>query len=435
MNDSPGWASPGSAPSDDSGQGDSPAEPGRPAPEDRGTPPVNWSKQQPPGGQWAAPTGSGPTPPPGGGHPSGQGGWGSGWAQPPAVAKPGIIPLRPLGVGEILDGAVSTMRAHWRTVLGISLAVAVITQTLSTIATGLWFSDSAGLRALENNPNPTPGEALDAVGGTLLGSGVTGLVGMLGTIVATAMLTVVVSQAVLGRPVSTGWAWRSSRPQLLRLFGLLFLIPLLILTVSALVMAPGLILTAVGSPAAGAALTLIGGFVALLAAVWLWIRYCLAAPALMLERGGVIASMRRSAKLVRGAWWRVFGIQLLTIILIVFVAAVIEIPASLAAMVVGGESAMDWLSGESTHAGWLFLIIIGIGSVISSTITFPISAGVTALLYMDQRIRREALDLELGRAAGLPGYGAGPGPGNGPQGPAGQQGPADGLPGDSTPGS
>ena len=30
-------------------------------------------------------------------------------------------------------------------------------------------------------------------------------------------------------------------------------------------------------------------------------------------------------------------------------------------------------------------------------------AGITALLYIDRRIRREALDIELARAAGVPG--------------------------------
>ncbi|KAF4408149.1 MULTISPECIES: glycerophosphoryl diester phosphodiesterase membrane domain-containing protein [Streptomyces] len=425
MNNSPGWASPGSGPSDEPGQG-TPPESDRPVPEDRDAPPVNWSKEQPPGGQWVTPAGQGPPPPPGGGPAPGPGGWqgggpGWGWTQPPAVAKPGIIPLRPLGIGEILDGAVSTMRAHWRTVLGISLAVAVVTQAVSTAVTGLWFSDSAGITALENDPDPTVDEALDAVGGTLAGSGVTGVVGILGTIIATAMLTMVVSRAVIGRDVSAGEAWRDSRPQLLRLLGLLLLIPLLVLLVSAVLLAPGLAVVASGAAGAGAALTLVGGIAALVVAVWLWIRFSLAAPALMLERQGVIAAMRRSAKLVRGAWWRIFGIQILTTILIVFVAAVIEIPTSLIAMLVGGESAMDWLAGESAEAGWLFLVVIGIGAVISSTITFPISAGVTALLYMDQRIRREALDLELGRAAGVPGYGA--------------PNASDGRPGDSAPGS
>ena len=38
-------------------------------------------------------------------------GWQQGWQQPMA-AKPGVIPLRPLGVGDILDGAVTTMRGE-----------------------------------------------------------------------------------------------------------------------------------------------------------------------------------------------------------------------------------------------------------------------------------------------------------------------------------
>lgn len=139
MNDTPGWASPGSAPSD--GKGTEVPRPSAPADD---APSGTWAAEQPPAGQWtppgptgAGPTGAGPTAPPPrpGAHTPPQGpGWGGswqgpGWGGPPPAAKPGVIPLRPLGVGEILDGAVSTMRAHWRTVLGITLTVSVIAQT------------------------------------------------------------------------------------------------------------------------------------------------------------------------------------------------------------------------------------------------------------------------------------------------------------------
>jgi hypothetical protein len=62
--------------------------------------------------------------------------------------------------------------------------------------------------------------------------------------------------------------------------------------------------------------------------------------------------------------------------------------------------------------GWSFLMISGIGGVIGSTLTLPLTAGVTSLLYIDLRIRREALDLELARAAGLESHGPGPTPGS-----------------------
>lgn len=126
----------------------------------------------------------------------------------------------------------------------------------------------------------------------------------------------------------------------------------------------------------------------------------------MLEKQGILTAMRRSARLVRGSWWRVFGIQLLAAIIAYVVAAIIVIPFTFLAAAFGGDGITGLMSTAGGDIGWTFLIISGIGSVIGSTITFPITAGVTVLLYIDQRIRREALDLELARAAGVQGPGA-----------------------------
>ncbi|MCK7628060.1 hypothetical protein MUU72_34085 [Streptomyces sp. RS10V-4] len=436
MNNSPGWASPGSAPSDepDRGTPEQPAQPSatgdRPGTGEQPAAP-NWSPHQPPPGHWTAPAGipgqSGPggaapgagdrsratagpghggwTAPPGPGGP--QGGWGGGWGAIPPAAKPGVIPLRPLGVGEILDGAVATMRAHWRTVLGISLIVAVVSQTTATVVTGLWFPGPSRRPALDNGAGPPLRQALSDMGDSLTGSAITSVIGLLATIIATGMLTMVISRSVLGRPVTAGEAWRDARGQLPRLLGLLLLLPLMLTAVFTAGLTPGIIVTANGPLGVGLPLTVLGLLAGGVVSIWLWVRYSLASPALMLEKQGVLASMRRSAKLVRGSWWRVLGIQLLAYLLIAIVQFIIQIPATLVAFLVGGESLMDWASGTSDANGWPFLIVLGIGAIISSAITFPISAGVTALLYVDQRIRREALDLELARAAGLPDYGAG----------------------------
>ncbi|MBH5336669.1 hypothetical protein IHE55_18565 [Streptomyces pactum] len=416
MNDTPG-PPPGSSSADepeDRGDGRR-GEPGRPAPQD-GPPqqPVwgaKWAERQPPAGRWTAPGGGTAPPPAVGGAPPG---WGGGWAPAMTAPRPGTIPLRPLGVGEILDGAVATVRAHWRTVLGIALAVAVVTQTLATLATGLWLRDVSGLEDLDDD-TPTAEQTLDAIGGTL-GNGATVLIGVLATVAATALLTVVTGRAVLGRGIGAGEAWRAARPQLPRLCGLVLLLPLIVFGALLAGFAPGVLLALAGAEEAGAALALLGGFAGLGAGIWLWIRYSLAAPALMLEKAGVTTALRRSAKLVRGAWWRVFGIQLLVLVIVLVVEAVVEIPTSMVAMAFGGDSATDWLSGEDTSVSWTFLAVIGLGGVLSTTLTLPLTAGVTALLYIDQRIRREALDLELARATGVPADGVpkpphGPGPG------------------------
>jgi hypothetical protein len=315
-----------------------------------------------------------------------------------------VIPLRPLGVGEILDGAVSTMRTYWRTVLGISLTVAVVTQIAVILLQGLVLDDSASTDVL-NDPSATAGELSRALGDTLLSSGVVVLIGLLGTIVATALLTSVTSRAVLGKSVTTAEAWRDARPRLPKLFALTFLLPLIAVAIITVGTLPGLLVAVAGSSSAGAALAVLGGLGAGVVALWLMIRFSLASPALMLEKQGVLKSMSRSAKLVRGSWWRVFGIQLLATIIANIVASIVVIPFAIIASALSGDGVAGFL-GSGGSPGWTFLIVSGIGSVIGSMITFPISAGVTVLLYIDQRIRREALDLDLARAAGVQDYGS-----------------------------
>ncbi|WP_344528365.1 glycerophosphoryl diester phosphodiesterase membrane domain-containing protein, partial [Streptomyces rectiviolaceus] len=336
---------------------------------------------------------------PGPGGPGGYPGWGA-WQGPPPAAKPGVIPLRPLGVGEILDGAVSTMRTYWRTVLGISLAVAVFTEIVVILLQGLVLNDSETTDVLDD-PSATVGELTRALGDTLLSSGVILLITLLGTIVATALLTMVTSRAVLGKSVTTAEAWQDAKPQLPRLIGLTLLLPLIGMAVVAAGTLPGVLIAVAGGGDAGISLAVLGGFAAGVVAVWLLVRFSLASPALMLEKQGVKKSMTRSVKLVRGSWWRVFGIQLLAAIIANVVASIIVIPFALIAGAVSGDGVTGFLDSGTGDLGWTFLIVSGVGSVIGSMLTFPITAGVTVLLYIDQRIRREALDLELARAAGL----------------------------------
>ncbi|MFF8919320.1 hypothetical protein ACF08M_40065 [Streptomyces sp. NPDC015032] len=405
MNDTPGWASPGSAPSD--GQEAGVPRPSEPV--DGSGPAGNWSPTQPPAGQWSAPgaPGAGPSAPPAapgwGGGPQGPG-WGSGphsagWGGPPAAAKPGVIPLRPLGVGEILDGAVSTMRAHWRTVLGITLTVAVIAQIATILVQRYLLPVPAAI-----DPNATGSEELrqaaESARSALISSVPSLFITLIATLITTSVLTVVISRSVLGRPVTLSDAWTEARPRLAQLLGLTLLLTLIGAAVMTVGLLPGML---IGS-AAGAGLVVIGFLAASVVVIWLMVRFCLASPALMLERQSITTSMRRSAKLVSGAWWRTFGVLALTWLLTLIVSVIIAIPFGVIAMTVDSGGIGSVLTDGSTNFGWPFLIVSGIGQVITATITYPLSAGVMALLYVDQRIRREALDLDLARAAGLPGY-------------------------------
>lgn len=398
MNDSPGWASPGSAPSD----GQETGIPRPSSPVDGSGPGGQWSPAQPPPGQWSPPSapGSGPgAPPPAPGWGGGMPQQGPGWGRQPMAAKPGVIPLRPLGIGEILDGAVSTMRAHWRTVLGISLAVSVIAEIAIILMQRYLLPEPESV-----DPNAVGAEAIrqaaDSAQSTLVTNAPATLISMIATLLITSVLTVVISRSVLGRRATLSDAWSEARPRLLPLLGLTLLLSLM----SAAVMAVGLLPGMLVSDAPGTALTLLGFIAACVVVVWLMIRFSLAAPALMLERQSILTSLRRSAKLVRGTWWRMFGILALTYLLVIIVALIVVIPFGIIALAVDSDGLSQFVNGSSTDFGWPFLIITGIGEVIVSTLTYPFMAGVMALLYVDQRIRREALDLDLARAAGVPGY-------------------------------
>ncbi|MCQ8775064.1 glycerophosphoryl diester phosphodiesterase membrane domain-containing protein [Streptomyces telluris] len=439
MTDSPGRTSPGSSPSDErdpaatqeqkkpeQAQPEAQAETqaqtqeqpqGQAQGQPQGQERAQWAQEQPPPGDWST---SPPNPPRqrtrarantssgGSGAPGTQGGQagrgGTGpqpdWSQwaggRPQAPQPGVIPLRPLQTGEIMEGSIRAMRLHWRSVVGISLTVAVATQSAATVIERWWPRSAEELDALGGETPQTPKELVDAIGNGLGSLGVAWLLSLVGSITAAALLTVIVSRAVLGRPVTAREAWRSARPQLARMAGLLVLLPMLLVGVFAAGIVWGLLAAALGAEQAGMSLMALGGLVSMVVATWLWIRYSLAAPALMLEKQSVLGAMRRSAKLVQGAWWRVFGIQLLSVLITLLVSLMAQAVVIVFDVLINGYGEQS--AAEATD--WASLISIGIAAVISSTITLPVTAGMTALLYMDQRIRRESLDIELARAAG-----------------------------------
>ncbi|MFJ9951009.1 glycerophosphoryl diester phosphodiesterase membrane domain-containing protein [Kitasatospora sp. NPDC091207] len=383
MTDTPGWASPSSSepPRDDTRPpaDTSAAVPGQSVPPHAvPTAPPAW------GAGYGGPGKGGP---PYGGHgpqgPYGQPGWGV-----PASPKPGIIPLRPLGLGEILDGAVSTIRKHWRTTLGLSLGVAVVEQAAVT-GTQLAVKGDTG--------DLTP----------VLSALVSLPVTMLLSVVAAALLTMVVSRAILGQSATVRDAWRDARPRLLQLTGLTLLTGLIGAGIVLLGFAPmiGYLLAGADEPAI-AALLFVVGLLSVPAAIWIWIQLSLAAPALMLEKQGVRTALSRSRRLVRGSWWRIFGINILSQLMAGIVAGIISVPFTVVGLVLGFDDLTGQVdAGDPATLPTAVLITTAIAGVIASTLTIPFTATIGVLLYVDQRIRREALDIELARAAGLPEYG------------------------------
>ncbi|MDI2131444.1 hypothetical protein [Yinghuangia seranimata] len=414
--------------------GTAPAEPDRTDAGDNGaTPPPGWSPQQPPaapgwgapGGQQQAPPGWSPqqppsapgwgTPPPSGwGAPGGTPGWGAppppqtpmhGWGAPggPAwgapqgwqgpylpAAKPGIIPLRPLGVGEMLDGAVAAMRAHWKVMIGLSLVVALITQAI--VVPTQWALLRNVDTSVLDDPDATTRQINDVIWPVLGSSAVMLIIVALGQLFITGILTLVVSRAVIGKNMTLGQAWAGTRPLLWRLLGvslMTFLIPLGLLLACLL---PGAALAAAAGGAGGGALITLGVIGGAGLAIYAYICLSLSSPALILEKGTVGKSLRRSRKLVTNSWWRVMGITLLIGVLTFLIGGIVQMPFVFAT---------GFSLTQTVPDSFLEMVVMGVGQVLSYGLTFPFGAAALVLLYIDQRMRREALDLELARAAGL----------------------------------
>lgn len=307
--------------------------------------------------------------------------------------KPGVVPLRPLGLGELLDGAVGVLRRYPRPTLGLSAVVAVVTTLANVLLLLSAFRplvDPDSTAAIETGSS----EALEAaLGGAAVGGLLTAVLALLSGAVLTGILTAVVGKAVLGQPFGLGEAWAQVRPLLLRLIALAFVVatasavPLLVTVLLA-----GLLLVVGGAALLVVVIPLVLAGCA--AAVYLYVRLSLAPCALVLEKVGLGASLRRSSVLVKGDWWRVFGISLLTVVVAQFVALVIQAPFEL----LGYGSAGDVLSG-SDALGTRTLIASSIGSILAATLVAPFTSGVRALLYVDRRIRAEGLDVALTAAA------------------------------------
>ena len=416
-----------------------------PPPYQHGQEPPAGGYGQPPEG-YGAPGGSGQGGRYGQGDGYGQGGgYGQGrpgqpryapWPSQPQAPKPGVIPLRPLGVGELLDGAFTSIRRNPRATLGIAALLLTVSAVITTTVS-LLLVHYVGTVTL-----PEPGQQLtDAQATHLLKrilevlapiAAVSAVLAFIVDTVLTGLLTVVIGRLVLGHKITAGEAWRIARPRMPALVGVTLLIPLILLGVWA-AYAIVLVLVAVAH-APGALigiLAVLGGIAAIVLTIWFAIMFRMAGPAVVLEREGPARALARSWRLVRGSFWRVLGITLLASLIVVVTAGVLQIPFGLFAALAGGGSSLLPSTGGSV-AG---ILISAVGGVVAGAVARPISAGVAVLLYVDLRMRREGLDLVLQTAAGgdgaatgdefaslwrpgtrtaRPGQGAQPGAGAGP---------------------
>lgn len=314
-----------------------------------------------------------------------------------AAHKPGAFPLRPLTLGSIYDGAFRIIRFNPKATVGAAVMVTAVAMIIPVAITAvLTFTVGLALDASgEIDPDASTADALGllaAYGSLLLSI----LLAQVGVILVTGMIAHVTRAAAVGRRLSLGEAWAATRGKRWRLLGLAAVINLSFFALIAVYVVLWVVVVAVSPnpwPIVAWGLLSVPGFLAL--CCWLWVRfYYLPVPPLMLEDVGVFGAIGRGWSLTgKGQFWRTFGIALLTVLIGSVAGSMLSAPVSVIGQV--GSIAVP------EYSALLLVLTQAIALIVQNAFVAPFVAAVTSVQYVDLRMRKEALDVELMREAGI----------------------------------
>jgi hypothetical protein len=265
--------------------------------------------------------------------------------------------LRPLSVGEILDGAFTLYRRHFLTLF--------LTALLPNLPAVFFWLLLGGLAARD----PGAVEAIAGLGGLLFLPYT-----LVSVVLVWGALMQQLSRAYAGEAPSLGAGYGAA---LRRFFPLV---------VSGIVTYGLMIL--------GFLLCIVPGVIVAIVFFAVW-------PAVMIEGSGPFAAMSRSRALARGAWKRIGGVTFVAM-LIIMIPFFLTTGATMGAL--GLEIFSLPLAEAVAAGGWTYVLSNVLGTVVGA-LTGPYFAGVMVLLYYDRRVRSEALDLEMAADALRPSAG------------------------------
>jgi uncharacterized membrane protein len=303
-----------------------------------------------------------------------------------------IEPLRPMSTGQLLDHTFALYRQNFLLFVGIATLGPAASVIFQLLAVGANVTAPLGARGA------APGTSLG------IGTGVTavlsvffGYVVMLAGLAISHAATVKAVAAVhLGRETSVVDAYKALRGRVwsvLGTVGLILLWVLLWMLLAAVAMGVAMIPIILGlrflasSPtsATGSIIAGLVGFGAVIlifgVLIAVYVRYALAIQACVVEGLGPRASLKRSVFLSKGGRWRVVVVYLIF--------------ALLAGVLGWGLTALAQGAGMLMHNRIAAAVLVYVASFVVGSITGPLATIGLSLLYYDERVRKEAFDLQL----------------------------------------
>jgi hypothetical protein len=196
-----------------------------------------------------------------------------------AAHKPGAMPLRPLGLGDIYDAAFRIIRFNPKATVGSAVLVAAVTMMIPVVVSAI-VTFTVGM-TLDENGNI----AADASDSELLGEIVSfgSLVGgaillQIGLIFVTGMVAHVTNAAAIGKRLTLGEAWAATHGKRWKLLGLTAVINVAALLALGVYIGLWALVAISGSTA----VIVVWGVITVPAFVagmfWFWVRIYLARP-------------------------------------------------------------------------------------------------------------------------------------------------------------
>jgi hypothetical protein len=293
--------------------------------------------------------------------------------------------LRPLSVGEKLDVAI---KIYWRNALTLFRVVLVVVAPVQIITALILASAIPDAETVFGQPSLDPGQP--AVDPTFEASEIWAFVAGIALIVIVSFIASTLATAACFKAVSDAYLggqpnWKTSLAFAGRRLHSVLWISILggLLTFGLIAAAGGLtaLLGALDEMALWIGIPLL--IAAFVVAVWMWIGWVAAVPAFLTEGTKGRRALGRSFRLVKGRWWRTFGLYLL---------------ANLLVGIVGNTIGTILTALQFTDVGESFamrLTLDAIGQTVAAVITTPFIAAFIIVLYFDLRVRNEGFDLQL----------------------------------------
>jgi hypothetical protein len=294
--------------------------------------------------------------------------------------------FRSMAVGEWLDATFTMYRRNFVLIASISAVV----QIPYALLTWLLF-ELTGVATFVRSPFASLGtQTITQAQAQQLLNTYLGLLAVTLGLVLVSLLVVVplgeaattraVSDRYLDRPSSLLAAYRAAWGRLGALITMILLLVAAYVGTLGVVVVLIVLLGAAGAGGLGALLGIVAVLGLIPALIFLYVRFAVAVPAIVLERVSGWHGLQRSWNLISGRFWPTFGrIALLWVIATIIssvVAAIFEVP--------GGA----FFPNNS-------FVFDQVASAIAAVFVGPITYIGVTLLYYDIRIRKEGFDIEM----------------------------------------